>query len=243
MLHTGVVQTVHSRQRSRTGLFLVPDTGKRVAFHTDGGRSFVAGDLSHPFFHPSAPPEGELNEGDLVVFEVQESPFGPLAEPWGLYAYFRRHFERRFTSCLPAQAVEDHPYLLDVLIAGRRLFTAGRFNVQTEPFTKKLLSVRAFDDLIAFRLEYYFVAEHVDNGSWRVTELQSELICRRHKKKVHHPASTIGAQLRARKILLQPGKNILVRLSVDDRIGLTVSKNKPSPPEIAVQQRSLTIYV
>lgn len=239
-MQVGIVQSFEKRRGQRYGELLPLGSDKRVFFHAEEGRSFQLGSCE-PLFQSSEPLAYHPKKGDLVVYERRQTDRGPRASPWGLYGSYRATYAQLLRDCLPPQAVE-FPCLMDVLIAGKRIFTPGPFALRTQPLTPAVMHMVPLDDLVAFKASYFYAVVRREDDQWIAIELKCKYVTTSSGKNARFNAPSVSLQLAALGLKLRQHEVTLVRLDVDERVGL-VRKEGNIPPNIAVEQRQLTVYL
>ena len=229
-MEMGFIRTFHKDRRRGSLMSLATSAEfdfklhKGGVFVSQGGTPFLVGAGSLPC---------EPQKDDLVLFEHEDTPSGPVVTNWGLYRDFRKAFQPLLEPLIPDHAGMEYEFLLDVLIKGRRFFQPGPFESRTESLNPVVLCSVPFDDMVKLKLSAYFVAMCQDDGVWFVHELKNEITCNSHEGRRRHPSETVRGQLDRLGIRLQSGMNILVRMDVSERLLL----------ERSAQSRSLTVYL
>lgn len=239
-MQVGIVKYFEKRRGQNYGELFPVGSKKRVFFHAEEGRSFQLG-CCEPSFHSSEPPAERPKQGDLVVYESRHTDRGPRASPWGLYWNYRAACAKLLEGCLPPQATE-FPCLTDVLIAGRRIFTPGPFTIRSQPLTSAVMHMVPTDDLVAFKASYFYAAVRWGDHQWMVIELKSKYVTPSTREIKRFSAPDVGRQLAALELTLRQHDVMLVRMDVDERVGL-VQKDGILPMDIAVERRQITVYL
>ncbi len=209
-MEIGIVESFPQSQGN--GFVVSSMTREHLTFNVTEGRKIRIG-ANAPVFN-SKPARRTPQPGDLIVFERKLTDRGSAhAAPWGFYRSYRHAYKALVAPCIPGHSLLEYPFLLDVLILARSRYIPGRFKVRSAPLTKEVLESVGVDDISAYRLKYYYVANRMAPASWFVHELEATYWVRTEKERrlfgthtVKHQVARLGLDPRdddVRLVLLE----------------------------------------